>query len=161
MWAWRFSVSSDLSASCEDVWAFVGGMRGVNHELFPLVKMTFPPDRERLDSPSAPRGVPMFRSWLLLFGVLPFDYVDSTFQTVEPNRGFLETSTMLSQRSWRHERRLKPASGGCRITDEVTFHPRLPVALLAPLYWLTFLFAFQHRHRRLRSRFGDRRVGHS
>ena len=53
-------------------------------------------------------GQHLGRSWLLLGGLLPFDYDDITIERVEPGRWFQEDSTMLSQRSWRHHRAVEP-----------------------------------------------------
>ena len=49
-------------------------------------------------------GERLFRSWILLFGVLPIDYDDITLVSIEPGRGFHERSSMLSMRVWEHER---------------------------------------------------------
>ena len=77
----------------------------------------------------------------------------SGLERIEPGRGFLERSTMLSQRLWEHERTIEPvAGGGCTIADRVAWEPRLPLPgrLLRPL----FAAVFRHRHRRLRRHFG-------
>ena len=98
-------------------------------------------------------GQHLGRSWLLLGGVLPFDYDDITIEQLEPGRSFQEDSTMLSQRSWRHHRAVEPTGPGrCTVTDDVSFRPRLPV----PVGVLEAIFrqVFAHRHRRLRRRFG-------
>jgi hypothetical protein len=89
------------------------------------------------------------RSWLLLFGFIPFDYDDLGIVRVEPGRGFLERSSMLSMRLWEHERTLESLDEErCRLTDRVAWEPRLPLpgAALRPLVG----FVFRHRHRRLR-----------
>jgi hypothetical protein len=145
-------VGSELGAGTAVVWARVTDPAGINDELRPLLRMTVPrgaPDfgLERLEPG------PIGRSWVLLFGLVPFDYDEITLVRVESERGFLERSTMLSQRLWEHERTLEPAGeGGCRVTDRVAWEPRLPLpgALLRPLV----LAVFRHRHRRLRRRFG-------
>jgi hypothetical protein len=75
------------------------------------------------------------RSWILLLGLIPFDYDDLTLVELVPNCGFLERSQMMSQRSWEHERTLEPAGeNGCSITDRVRWQPRLglPGAPAAP-----------------------------
>jgi hypothetical protein len=147
----EIAVSSELDAEAEAVWARATDPAGINDELRPLMRMTIP------------RGLPDFglddpepghigRSRLLLFGLIPFDYDDITIIRLDPGRGFLERSSMLSMRLWEHERTLEPLSGGrCRIADRVAWQPRLPLpgALLRPL----ILAVFRHRHRRLRLRF--------
>jgi ligand-binding SRPBCC domain-containing protein len=148
----EFSVGSRLDASAEDVWASVTTAAGVNAELMPIVRMTVPRGLEDLSLEDAVPGERLGRSWILLFGLIPIDYDDITLVEVEPGRGFLERSPMLTQRRWEHERRLEPDGAGCTVTDRVRFEPRLPVpvALLRPV----FHAVFRHRHRRLRRRFG-------
>src|SRR6185503_11303207 len=96
----------------------------------------------------------LFRCWVLLLGILPIDYDDLTLVRVEPGRGFLESSTMLSQRRWRHERLLEAVAGGCRVTDRIEFEPRVPVPV--PVFGAVFRFFFRHRHRRLAAWFAAR-----
>jgi hypothetical protein len=149
----EISVSSELEADAEQVWARAIDPDGINYELGPLMRMTVPRGAEDfgLDDPEPGH---IGRSWLLLFGFLPFDYDDITVVRVEPGRGFLERSTMLSQRLWEHERTLVPlGEGRCRVTDRVAWEPRppLPGAWLRPL----IRFVFHHRHKRLRRACGD------
>jgi hypothetical protein len=114
--------------------------------------MTLPRGIERLDPESIEIGAPIGRSWILLFGLLPFDYDEVCLARLEPGRGFLERSQMLSQRVWEHERTLEPAGGGCLITDRVSWQPRLglPGRPLQPV----IAWFFRHRHKRLRRHFG-------
>jgi len=109
------------------------------------------------DPESVEIGVPIGRSWILLFGLLPFDYDDVCLVRLDPGRGFLERSRMLSQRSWEHERTLEAAGGGCLITDRVSWQPRFGLSgrpLRPVIAWF-----FRHRHRRLRQHFGGAAVG--
>jgi len=126
---------------------------GINDEMRPYLQMTLPPGVERLDPESIELGKTIGRSWILLFGLIPFDYDEITLVRLEPGRGFLERSTMLSQRSWEHERTLEPDSdGGCLIADRVRWQPRLglPAKPLRPVIgWF-----FRHRHKRLHRHFG-------
>ena len=66
----------------------------------------------RLDPEEIELGVPLGRCWLLLFGLLPFEYDELTLVRLEPGRGFLERSRMLSLRHWEHERTLEPSGRG-------------------------------------------------
>lgn len=147
----EIALSSELDAQPEALWARITDPAGINDELRPLMRMTVPagaPDFG-LDDPEPGR---IGRSWLLLFGFLPFDYDDLTIVRLEPGRGFLERSSMLSMRLWEHERTLTPlGSGRCRITDRVAWEPRLP--LPGALSRRLVLAVFRHRHRRLRLRF--------
>jgi hypothetical protein len=146
-----FEVSSIVPASVDRVWTRVTTFEGVNDELRPILRMTCPREHRRNDPATVPLGRPWFRSWLLLFGVLPFDYDHLRLVAIEPGRGFHEDSTMLTQRRWVHRRQLEASDGGTRVTDRVEFEPRLPLmgALLRPV--LDALF--RHRHRRLRAYF--------
>lgn len=145
--------SSAVVASPEAVWAVVSTMAGVNQELGPLVRMTFPADRVALDGQDVPLGEVLFASWLLAFGVLPFDRHSLVLTSIEPGRGFVEESTSWLQRRWRHERTLETTpGGGCRVTDRLTVQPR--VGLAAPVTRAVVGRLFTHRHRRLRARFG-------
>jgi len=146
--------ASELPASPEEVWARVASLDGINHELGPWMRMTAPRSAEL-----TPEGVPLgrrwFRSWILLFGVIPFDYDDLCVERIDPGRGFLERSTMLSARRWEHERTLQPLEeGGTCLTDRVAFVPRLPRT--SPAHRVVIAAVFRHRHRRLERFFGDR-----
>ncbi|HEU4736325.1 MAG TPA: hypothetical protein VFS48_04775 [Solirubrobacterales bacterium] len=148
----EISVSSRLAAPPAEVWARVISPAGINDEMRPYLRMTLPPGVEQLDPESVEIGVPIGRSWILLFGLLPFDYDDVCLARLEPGHGFLERSKMLSQRSWEHERTLQPTAEGCLVTDRVRWQPRLglPARPLRPLIgWF-----FRHRHKRLRLHFG-------
>jgi ligand-binding SRPBCC domain-containing protein len=146
-----FEVRSRLAAPADAVWAHATSMRGVNSELFPLVRMTHPRGLDSLADREVPLGARVFRSWILFAGILPIDFDDLTFVELEPGR-FLERSPMLSQREWEHERRVEPSGGGCEISDRVRSVPR--ISALAPLFRAVFLLAFRLRHRNLRRRFG-------
>jgi ligand-binding SRPBCC domain-containing protein len=146
-------VASRLDAPAAEVWERVTTFEGVNDELMPLARMTAPSDVNSLQPADVVPGRRLFRSWILLLGAIPIDYDDVTLVRLDPGRGFLERSPMLSQRSWEHERIVEPdGASTCTIDDRVRFEPRLPVsaALLRPLYRAVF----GHRHRRLRRRFG-------
>ena len=132
-------------------------MDGVNYELAPLLRMTHPPEVEQLNPSNVPLNQRLFRSWILLLGLIPFDYDDLVLVRVEPGRGFLERSSMLSMRVWEHERTLEDTEGGCLVTDRIRYVPRLPVIghLVRPL----LRGFFRHRHRRLGRYFGGRPAG--
>src|SRR5262249_49538334 len=136
-----------------EVWARITTMEGINHELMPIARMTHPRDVTHLDPAALPIGERLFRSWILLFGVLPIDYDDITLLRFTPGVGFTESSPMLSQRRWDHERTLEDANGACRVTDRIAFVPRVP--LLGPAMRAVFHQVFLHRHRRLRAAFAS------
>jgi hypothetical protein len=145
-------VTSRLRADAAVVWERVITAEGVNDELRPLLRMTVPRGLGDFGLDDVELGRPLGRSWVLLFGVIPFDYDEICLERVEPGHGFLERSRMLTQRFWEHERTIEPSEGGCELTDRLAWEPRLPLpgALLKPL----IAAVFKHRHRRLRSRFG-------
>jgi hypothetical protein len=144
----QISVSSELNASAEAVWARAIDPAGINYELGPLMRMTIPKGVEDFGLDDLERGH-IGRSWVLLFGLIPFDYDDLSIVRVEPGHSFLERSTMLSMRLWEHERTVTPlGEGRCRVEDRLAWEPRLPL----PGRWLRPVVhaIFNHRHRRLR-----------
>jgi ligand-binding SRPBCC domain-containing protein len=144
-------VSSLLDAAPDQVWARIATPDGINDELRPWLRMTVP-GGEDLNLNSIEVGRPLGRSWVLLLGLIPIDYDEITIAELDRGHGFVERSTMLSQRAWEHVRTIREAEGGSRLTDSVSWEPRLPVpaGTLRPL----FRTIFGHRHRRLRRRFG-------
>jgi ligand-binding SRPBCC domain-containing protein len=147
-----FRIASHLRASPERVWAHATSMAGINHELAPLLRMTHPPGVTALGDLQPPLGTPLFRSIILLFGIVPIDFDDVILEAMEPGRGFRERSRTLSQRTWLHERSIEPLDEGVRLVDRVAFEPRVPGAggVLAPLLHLVF----RNRHRKLVGLFG-------
>jgi ligand-binding SRPBCC domain-containing protein len=145
-------LESRLSASPEAVWERVSTFEGVNDELRPVLRMTAPASVRALDPADVVLGERIFRSWVLLFGVLPIDYDDLTLVALEPGRGFHERSRMLSMRVWEHERTLTADGPGCVVRDRLGFEPRLPG--MGPLLERVIRATFRHRHKRLRRRFG-------
>jgi ligand-binding SRPBCC domain-containing protein len=151
-----FVVSSRVAAPAADVWAFATTAEGVNAELMPIVRMTVPRGRGELALADIHPPERLGRSWLLLGGVLPFDWDDIGIERIGPGLAFSERSTMLSQRAWEHDRTVEPlGERACTVTDRIRFVPRMPG--LAPLLRPLFLQVFRHRHRRLRRRFGAAR----
>jgi hypothetical protein len=142
----EFTVSTVVPADPDTVWDRVATIEGISHELGPFFRMTAPRGLT-LDVATVPLGQRWFRSWILLFGVLPVDYDDLTLLRLEPGRGFLERSSMLSQRVWEHERTLEAVDGGTRVTDRIAFEPRIRLAVRAQ--HALFHALFRHRHRRL------------
>jgi len=143
----EFSFSTELAATADRVWEHATSMQGVNRELFPLVRMTYPPDFATLTPAEITLGRRLFRSWILFLGFLPVDYDDLTFAELGPGRRFLERSTLLTQREWIHERVVEARDGGCTITDRIRFTPR--AAFLAGFHLFIFRLAFRIRHRAL------------
>ena len=131
---------------------------GINDEMRPYLRMTLPPG----SSGSTPRASRSARRSAAAgsssSACSPSTTTRSALARLEPGRGFLERSKMLSQRTWEHERTLEPAAGGgCLITDRVRWQPRLglPGRPLRPI----IAWFFRHRHKRLRQHFGGAAVG--
>jgi hypothetical protein len=130
-------------------------MTGVNHELGPLLRMTAPPAYRTRTLFDAPVGRPVFRSYLLLGRILPIDFDHLSFESIDRGSGFVESSTMLSMSTWRHERRVTRDAGsqrGSRLVDRLSFTPRIPGTGVV-LAWIVKAL-FRHRHARLRALFG-------
>lgn len=145
---------SRLTASAEEVWQWITSLEGIAAEMRPLLRMTAPAGiRSLTDVPLTP-GVPLFRSHLLLFRVLPVDYSDLTLTQIVPGRGFVEQSRMGSMKQWQHVRQIHPCPGTDLVVlvDELTFVPRFATTVTR---WGVRAF-FQHRHRVLSRHFSHR-----
>ena len=143
---------STLSATRDEVWRSVSTMKGVNFELHPYVHMTSPPEHQSLPHALIPGDV-VFRSWLLMFGLVPFDRHSLALELVDEGHRFVENSSSWLQRRWQHERVLADVPPAhCSVTDRLTIEPRL--ALAKPLVGVIVRKLFKHRHRRLAERFG-------
>lgn len=148
----EITVCSELEAGAEAVWARAIDPAGINYELRPLMRMTVPKGAEDFGLDDLEPGH-IGRSWIFFLGLVPFDYDDLSIVRVEPGRGFLERSSMLSMRLWEHERTVTPlGEGRCRVEDRLAWESRLPL----PGFWLrpVIRFVFNHRHRRLRGAWG-------
>jgi hypothetical protein len=147
----EIQVASLLPVEPAAVWERAMSAEGINAELGPLLRMTVPRGLESLDLHGLGPG-PLGRSWVLLFGLIPIDYDDIGLERLEPGRGFLERSTMLSQRFWEHERTIRPDGDGTVLTDRIAWEPRVPLpgGALRPL----MAAVFRHRHKQLQRHFG-------
>ncbi len=149
---YSFTVSSLLAAPAERVWAHASSFVGVNRELWPLARMTYPAAMARLTPEAVPLGETAFRSWILLFGLVPVEYDDFRLVELVPGGHFSEVSRLLSMLEWRHRRSVAPSGAGCILRDEIAFAPRW--RLLGPAQLLAFRLVFRLRHRVLRRLFG-------
>ena len=141
--------TTEIAAPADAVWARVTSVEGVNHELGPWMRMTVPRGAKGIESiEELPLGRAVGRSWVLLLGVLPFDYDDLTLVERGPGMRFLERSPMGSMRLWQHERSVEPAGDGtCTVTDRLTFEPKLRAGGRVARALVERIF--RHRHRRL------------
>ncbi|MEE2733520.1 MAG: hypothetical protein VYA55_22050 [Pseudomonadota bacterium] len=143
--------TSELKASTPEVWEWMTSFEGISKEMSPLMVMTAPAHVKSLESVAFEPGKPIFRSWLLLFKVLPFDYSDFTLERVDVGTGFVEQSSMGSMRLWRHVRNIQSIEGGCMLTDELTYEPRFAGVIAHQFVKMLF----KHRHRQLRKHMGE------
>ena len=148
----RFTLTfeSELQASPERAWSWATSVAGILAELRPLARMTAPRGLTSILDLDVELGKPLMRSWFLLFGFLPLDRSDLTLIELNEGRGFVEQSPMLSMRVWRHERSIDPVAGGSKITDRLTFEPRVG----APLVKWFIAAVFRHRHHVIRRELG-------
>lgn len=147
----RFEISSIVPAETDAVWAHCSSMKGVSRELWPLMRMTYPEDAESLTPEPFVPGKVLFRSRLLLFGLLPVDRSDLALLELQPGRRFLERSKMATQRLWEHERLLEPVAEGTRVTDRLRWRGRFPGS--GAMFGIAVPVLFRWRHRRLRKLF--------
>jgi hypothetical protein len=151
------TVASRLDVPADRAWRHATSFEGINYELMPLMRMTAPREIRSLDESTVKLGERLCRSWVLLAGVIPFEYDDVTIVELEPGRRFLERSPMLTQRVWQHERVVEPLGPeACTLTDRLSFEPKLDA--LGPVAHGIVRRQFAHRHRRLRARFGGQAV---
>jgi ligand-binding SRPBCC domain-containing protein len=150
--SYTFTIASTVRADPARVWAHGSDFAGVNRELWPLAHMTYPAGKGRLSPEATPPGRTAFRSWILLFGLVPVDFDDFTLVELEPGRAFSEVSRLFSMREWRHRRTILPTPEGSVVRDEVSCVPRWRWA--GPVLFAVYRLAFVLRHRRLRRLFG-------
>ncbi len=149
--------SSTLAQPADEVWAEVTTPSGINRELRPWLRMTVPRRIRRLSLQHVELGVLVCRSWVLLLGLIPFEYDDLVLVERGPGLRFLERSSTFATGMWQHERVVEPSASGCTLTDRVSFALRRPLARLPGLaasHGRVVRAIFAHRHRRLEARFG-------
>ena len=154
----RLNYSSDVAAPIDTVWRHISSMAGANYELGPWVTMSYPPHYANIEGAVAEAellvpGRTLFYSWIMLARLIPLDRHALGMDRILPGESFEERSHSLTQRVWLHHRRLSAVAGGTRVTDLLEFEPRL--SLFAPTLRFIIHLLFQHRHRRLRRRFGE------
>lgn len=137
-------ITSRVPRPVHELWPIVTSADGVNAELSPLLKMTFPSNG--FDFSKAPLKQTLFTSWILLLGFLPFDRHNFVLHEIGSSH-FIETSHTLLQKLWRHERYLTTQGDSTDVLDVVTVLPRL--SFMKPLTNRIVAFIFRHRHKQL------------
>jgi len=151
----RVTFESRIPRSANELWRWSTSARGVQTEMAPLLKMTFPDGMRRIPQDQGSLGKPLGNCRFLLFGFVPVDLSRLTFVEMEPGRRFVEQSPLLSMKLWRHERLIEPCGDGegARVVDTLEFTPRMASGIVA---WFVSRF-FLHRHAMLRRQFRERR----
>jgi hypothetical protein len=153
----KFTITSTLNASPDQVHNDITSMDGVNRELSPLLRMTVNDSRLKNgilpefdeDSPQF-----LFSSWILLFGCIPIDLHFLHMNKNVRGKGFVENSNSLLNKKWQHIRVIKKTDNGCKLTDRIEYTPRAFVYCLTCVFGvllITFFirFIFWNRHRNL------------
>jgi ligand-binding SRPBCC domain-containing protein len=149
----RVTFESRIPRSVAELWRWSTSARGVQAEMAPLLKMTFPDGMQHIPQDRPSLGKPLGNCRFLLFGVLPIDLSRLTFVEMEPGRRFVEQSPLLSMKLWRHERLIESCDEGARVVDTLEFTPRVAGPAVG---WFVSRF-FAHRHAMLRRQFRERR----
>ena len=146
-----FTITSELGGSREDVWRAVTSFDGIAAEMGPWLRMSAPRGVRAIGDVEIRPGERLFRSWILLFGVVPIDFSELTLVSIEEGRGFVEESPMGTMRRWRHERTLEDGQSSelTIVTDRLTFEPRAFGSIVGAIVRRFFA----HRHAMLRRRF--------
>ena len=146
-----FEIKSDLAIEPSEFWS-TASLKSVNWELAPIARMTAPNEWAERGIESWEVGVDLFKSWILLCGLLPVDRHSFRFREIVRGAGFRECSSSWMNREWNHDRTIVAREPGCTLIDQVTFVSRIPI--LAPLLLPLYRLVFRHRHRRLKKRYG-------
>lgn len=99
----EFEIKSIVCSDKRSVWNGITTMKGVNLEFFPILKMTCPDNNLQLNS-SHITDIPLFRSWLLLFGLIPIEYDLLKLTKIINEECFEEKSSMGLIKEWNHHR---------------------------------------------------------
>jgi hypothetical protein len=141
-------LSSALRATPEALWQHASSLEGINQELWPLHMSG--PQRTTLTA-DIPLGEPLFRSVVSLARMFVLDLHEFRLLRVSVGEGFHESSRSLLERRWEHVRTIRGEPGGCTVTDELEFEPRLLSGLMA----IVVRRIFERRHTFLRHKFGE------
>ena len=146
----EFECTSELRVGAERLRRDAFTMEGVNFELFPIIKMTSPNNYSDKSILEWPKNERIFTSVLLLGCFIPIDCHSFKFVNIEKD-GFEECSSTLMNRGWNHKRTIVDAGKTSLVIDKVSYQSRAPLigALMKPVY----TYIFEHRHKRLRSKY--------
>ena len=145
----QLKFESELKESPDNMWKWITSAEGINHELFPMLHMSSLSNFSTKNLDTIQLGVPITKSWLLLFGLLPIGFSELTLVELDIGVRFIEQSKMSFMRSWRHERIIIPHGAGTIIRDVLTYEP----IMLNKSSTFFIKLLFHNRHRKLRNRF--------
>lgn len=146
-----------LAATAPTVWRRATTPAGINAELAPWMRMTVPRRLRDMTLDDVELGTRICRSWVLLLGIVPFEYDDLTLVERGPGFRFLERSSMLTAKTWEHERIVVPLDSSCEVVDRVVAELRPAVARMsgaASMFQRVVHAIFAHRHGRLTAMYG-------
>ena len=114
-------------------------------EFYPFLYMTCPDTSMSISSVLVTK-VPLFRSLILLFGFIPFEYDLIRFEKVIDGERFSERSSMALMVEWNHDRELIESenNNGVEIIDTLSFQPRIPFTGWILKIIVRLLFAYRH-----------------
>lgn len=141
-----------LDASAPKIWRRATTPAGINAEFRPWMRMTVPRRLRAMSLDEVELGVRICRSWVLLLGVVPFEYDDLVLVERGPGFRFLERSSTLMATMWQHERIVVPLGSKCELVDRVVAELRPMVARVpgaTAVFQRVARAIFAHRHRRL------------
>ena len=153
MTAFQFTQKSTLTTSPEKLWTDITQFKNINYELMPFARMTCPKHLNTLAPDTIPLDTPLFKSIILLLGIIPIDLHCLQISQFKPQQGFWENSSSMMHRTWQHTRTLTPINEhNTQISDTLLFEPRLPFVgyLLLPIYKMVF----ENRHQKLIRKYG-------
>lgn len=147
-----FRKVSEIDCPVDLVWDRVTTQEGINDEMGPYLKMTMPRQFRGQSIADVTPGTRIGKSFLLLFGIVPFGFDDITIAKIDAGRMFREESIMTGMRIWVHHRTLEPLGDKTIVTDEITLAPQAPMGLIpgwGKVMSRVLSAFFSHRHRRL------------
>jgi hypothetical protein len=151
-----FQLDGVLNVDKERLWRDITDIDSINYELMPLVKMTFPFAIKSIGIENVPLNQLLFKSCILLLGLIPIDVHYLSLENIESNHRFDENSSSWMHHFWKHSRILNQLSNSqVNILDTIHFKPRLLFLgyFLLPIYKVVF----QHRHNRLKKKYNSKK----
>ena len=145
----QLKFESELKENPDNMWKWITSAEGINHELFPMLHISSLSNFNTNNLDTIQLGVPITKSWLLLFGLLPIGFSELTLVELHIGERFIEQSTMSFMKSWRHERIITPHGAGTIICDVLSYEP----IILNKLCTFFIKLLFRNRHKKLRNRF--------